>query len=176
LAALIESQKSAEALTVALEALNRELDKYEYRQRLSNETPTDHVSSLYEAANALQQHHQDSITQLQDLTASLGLLHMPVPSTVSETDKSFIKHLILLHAVKTTLWNRLQRLQNELNPIRESSARSGAGKSIGNSFSNLSSFRQLIHCMYQNLADCSESGTGSKESHFDDRRYVQQDC
>jgi hypothetical protein len=124
---LIETQKSAEVLTTALDALNRELDNYEYKERLLGRT-VEGVSSLYEAANALYQHHQDSIMQLQDLTANLGL---PLSSHILDTDKDFVKQLILLHAVKTTLWGQLQRMQDELNPIRESATRSGDGCSLG---------------------------------------------
>jgi fumarate reductase subunit D len=115
LAMLIETQ-SAEVLTTALDALNRELDDYEYKENLLG-GKADGVSSLYEAATGLHRHHQDSIVQLQGLTANLGLLHMPLSSHVLDKDKEFVKQLVLLHAVKTTLWGRLQRMQDELNPF-----------------------------------------------------------
>ncbi|KAF8579623.1 hypothetical protein K439DRAFT_375806 [Ramaria rubella] len=89
------------------------------------------TTSLYEAANALQQHHQDSISQLYSLTANLGLLQVSIPPDMTESEKEFVKQLILLHAVKTSLWNRLQRYQDEMNPIRKSATRSGAGRTLG---------------------------------------------
>ncbi|KIJ51203.1 hypothetical protein M422DRAFT_244389, partial [Sphaerobolus stellatus SS14] len=89
------------------------------------------MNSLFEAANTLQRHHQDSIQQLQSLTADVGLLHTPLPPNVADNDKDFAKHLIVIHAVKTTIWNRLQRLQDELSPIKESARRSGVGSLLG---------------------------------------------
>ncbi|KAF8572864.1 hypothetical protein K439DRAFT_1567804 [Ramaria rubella] len=65
------------------------------------------------------------------LTANLGLLHVAVPPEMTESDKDFAKQLILLHAVKTSLWNRLQCLQDKLNPICESATRSGTGHTLG---------------------------------------------
>jgi hypothetical protein len=56
---------------------------------------------------------------------------LPLSSHILDTDKDFVKQLILLHAVKTTLWGRLQRMQDELNPIWESATRSGDGRSLG---------------------------------------------
>jgi hypothetical protein len=79
----------------------------------------------------LQDHNQESITQLHDLTANLGLLQMPLPKSLPACDKEFVKHLILMHAMKTTLWSRLQWLQDEINPIQESTARASVGRSLG---------------------------------------------
>ena len=91
----------------------------------------DSLEGLYGAANELQKHHQQSITQLQDLTASLGLLHIDLPVSLTVVEKEFIKKLILLHAVKRTLWNRVQRVHDELNPVRESATRTGQARSLG---------------------------------------------
>ncbi|KAF8584591.1 hypothetical protein K439DRAFT_1616576 [Ramaria rubella] len=117
LAMLIETQKSAEVLTVALDALNREQDAFEYREAISGALQGT-TTSLYKAAIALQQHHQDSIAQLHNLTANLGLLHVAVPPEMTESDKNFAKQLILLHT-------------DELNPIHGSATRLGAGCTLG---------------------------------------------
>ncbi|KIJ38153.1 hypothetical protein M422DRAFT_259306 [Sphaerobolus stellatus SS14] len=82
-----EAQLSAKtSVSAALVALNQELDKYEYRLKLIGRNSGE-VLSLYEASNALQVHHQDSMSQLQNLTANLGLLQMPIPASVSEADQ-----------------------------------------------------------------------------------------
>jgi len=130
LATLIETQKSAESLTVALEALNKELDRQEFQNTLLPSEP-DSLQSLYVAANELQQHHQDSIVQLRDITAALGLLHVRLPPDLTDAELEFVKQLILLQAVKTMLWNRLQQIQDEMNPVHESASRAGDACSLG---------------------------------------------
>jgi hypothetical protein len=104
LATLIESQKSVEALTAALDALNHELDKYELQESIGGGASND-ITALYAAANTLQEHNQESIMQLHDLMANLGLLQMPLPKSLPACDEEFVKHLILLHAMKMTLWS-----------------------------------------------------------------------
>ena len=130
LASLVDTQKSAEFITMTLERVNKELDEYEYQQRLLG-GDTQRINAMYVAANELEQHHQEEMRKLQELTADLGLLQANLPDIISEKDKPFVKQIILIHAMKTTLWRQLQRLQDELNPIRESARRSGVGRSIG---------------------------------------------
>ncbi|KIJ31905.1 hypothetical protein M422DRAFT_266403 [Sphaerobolus stellatus SS14] len=130
LASLIESQKTAESLTHTLDALSKELDRHEFLRLLGKVAP-DSLDDLYIAANELQHHHQESISQLEELTASLGLLNIDLPPDMSKDDTAFMKKLILLQAVKTTLWNRLQRVHDEMNPIRELSSQSGQARSLG---------------------------------------------
>jgi hypothetical protein len=92
LAALLETQKTGEALTAALEALNKELDKKEYQFTLyfNISHPIDH---LYAASNQLLHHHQLSMSCLRELTASLGLLQIEVPLSISNEEEEFLKKL-----------------------------------------------------------------------------------
>ncbi|KAF8590575.1 hypothetical protein K439DRAFT_1611959 [Ramaria rubella] len=71
------------------------------------------------------------MSQLYNLTANLGRLQVTILPDITESDKEFAKQLILLHAVKTSLWNHLQCLQDELNPVFESTTQSGAGRTLG---------------------------------------------
>jgi len=117
----MESQKSAETLTTALQAFNKELDKQEFLQELGQQDAAS-VAALDEAANELQRHHQSWIDQLQELTANVGLLQVDLPLNFDEKDTDFIKTLILLHAIKVMLWNRLQQVHDELNLICDSAS------------------------------------------------------
>ncbi|KIJ43299.1 hypothetical protein M422DRAFT_247572 [Sphaerobolus stellatus SS14] len=89
LATLIESQKTAESLSQAPEALSKELDQQEFLRELGRLDPAV-LGDLYHATNELQWHHQDSISQLEDLTASLALfVILPLaaaPISTSTTD------------------------------------------------------------------------------------------
>jgi hypothetical protein len=127
---LLETQKTGEALTAALEALNKELDKKEYQSTLYPEIsrPIDH---LYAASNQLLHHHQLSMSHLRELTASLGLLQIEVPLSISKEEEEFLKKLVILQGVKTILWNKLQRLQDEISPINEAATRSGKAQPLG---------------------------------------------
>ena len=77
----------------------------------------DLIAALYSAANVLQKHHESSLEQLQELMANLGLLQVDLPKDLDQAETDFVKHLILLQAIKATLWNQLQRVHDELNPI-----------------------------------------------------------
>jgi hypothetical protein len=83
LASLIETQRSAESLTSALDALSKELDRQELQNTLVGNGRTDELNSLYVAANELQRHHQESIERLRELTGSLGLLEVRLPPNLS---------------------------------------------------------------------------------------------
>lgn len=125
---LLDAMRTAESLGKALEKVAAELQNEEFSQSLVNSTD---LNNLYEAAVALSTHHRSSVDQLQDLTSRLGLSATEVPASITETEKTYLRTLILIHTLKTVVWSKLQSYREDFAPIHDASHRGGRTRTLG---------------------------------------------
>src|SRR5260370_3622734 len=113
---LLDAEQSAQANTNVLKVIKKELDCIELvKTMLTN--PMD-LTEHYKAAKWVQELHDESQQQLQDLTADIGLSGFSLPPDPSPTNKGYIKKYILAQFRKHGILICLTKYQDEVNPIQ----------------------------------------------------------
>lgn len=112
-----------------MEELDQVISAHDLRSQLHGqdlEAIDDRLTSHYTAAEELRRHHESSIDKLSALLADVGLLQVPLPSTpLSASELEYLKLLVMARGVKATLWNKISRYHDEINPLRESRRKGG---------------------------------------------------
>lgn len=130
---LVNAQRTAETLARNLDEVYQAISTNELRDSLRPDPNPARLTPYYEAAAALRQHHDDSISQLSTLTADLGLLQVDLSrGPLSDNEQEYLRLVTTARGVKTALWQKISRYQDEINPLRES-RRQGGGALIGSS-------------------------------------------
>lgn len=111
---LMDASRTADGLSKALQKIRTELNKQEYAESI---LPSQDLDPLYNAAIALYEHHQQSVEKLAVLTDSLGLSRISLPDELSEEEREYVKHLIMIQALRGLLWTKLQAYQDDFSQI-----------------------------------------------------------
>src|SRR5260370_32563531 len=116
LANLFEAEKSCDMHAKALAVVKAEVNRFSCGMT--------HAEYL-KAAQLLQSDHQKSTQQLHDLTANLGFQDLQQPINVNDRHSAYLKLYIQARAMKHSILQHLTRIQDELNPLRDSQSRTG---------------------------------------------------
>lgn len=119
LAQLLDAERSCDAHAKALALVKIEVDR---RQSLFH--GTSHAEYL-KAARQLESDHQRSAQRLHDLTASLGFQDLKQPINANDKYTRYLRLYIQARTMKHSILQRLTRIQDELNPLRDTQSRTG---------------------------------------------------
>ncbi|KAF8337080.1 uncharacterized protein EI90DRAFT_3287373 [Cantharellus anzutake] len=109
-AKLLEAERSAQAHSDALEAIKKELDRIVLIRTMAD-------SSTDQAAQHLQELHDESQKCLHDLTAQIGLSDLKLPRNPSGPERDYIEKYILARFRKHSILICLAKYQDEMNPV-----------------------------------------------------------
>lgn len=126
LTTLVNAQRTAELLAQNLEEINQVISEAEFSEELQGNPNPEHLTTHYAAALDLYKHHEQSLSKLEALTGDLGLLQIKLPAReLAQPETEFLKLLVIARSTKTTLWLKISRYHDEINPLRESRRRGG---------------------------------------------------
>lgn len=124
----MDAQRTAETLARNLEALDQVISAHEFRNELQSAPNNGQLEAHYAAAEELRRHHEESLHKLSSLAADVGLLQAPLPNRqLLGEEQEYLKLLVMARGIKTTLWTKISRYHDEMNPLRESRRRGGGG-------------------------------------------------
>lgn len=122
----MDAQRTSESFAQHLEELDQVISAHEFHHELRDLAIEDQLESHYAAAEELRRHHRQSQQKLASLSADVGLLQVALPSRqLLPVEQEYLKLLVMARGIKTTLWSKISRYHDEINPLRESRRRGG---------------------------------------------------